>query len=121
MILISSVNPYASRLKGFSRKSMTSLMFSVLFFVAFSCSSMDYSNLVCSTVLGLRSRSSPVKYLYLSKSLEDKADILAVFLCKSYCPLFLINFYVQDFNLIRNCSFYKIEIFFSKSWRITCW
>ena len=34
----------------------------------------EYSNLACSTVLGLRPRSSPVKYLYLSKLLEDNAD-----------------------------------------------
>ena len=44
-----------------------------------------YPNLACSTVLGLRPRSSPVKYSYLSKLLEDSADILAAFLSESYC------------------------------------
>ena len=51
----------------------------------------EYSNLAYSTVLGLRTKSSPIKYSYLSKLLEDNADILAVFLSKSYCASFLHN------------------------------
>ena len=48
----------------------------------------EYSSLAYSTVLGLRSKSSPVKYSYLSKLLENNADILAAFLSKSYCASF---------------------------------
>ena len=40
----------------------------------------EYSNLACSIVLGFKSKSLPVKYSYLSKLLEDNADILAAFL-----------------------------------------
>ena len=52
----------------------------------------DYSNLACSTVLRLRPKSSPVKYSYLCKLLEDNADVLAAFLSKSYCASFFIIF-----------------------------
>ena len=45
----------------------------------------EYSNLVCSIVLGLRSKSSPVNNSYLSKLLEESADVLAASLSKSYC------------------------------------
>ena len=45
----------------------------------------EYSNLVFSSTLGLCPKSSPAKYSYFSKrSLEDKADIFAVSLPKSY-------------------------------------
>ena len=45
----------------------------------------EYKNLVFSSTLGLCPKSSPVKYSYFSKrSLEDKADILAASLPKSY-------------------------------------
>ena len=47
----------------------------------------EYSNLACSTVLGFKPKSSPVKYSYLSKLLEDNVDILAAFLSKSYCSV----------------------------------
>ena len=40
----------------------------------------EYSNLACSTVLGFKSKSSQVKYSYLSKLLENNGDILAAFL-----------------------------------------
>ena len=113
MLLISSIRAFDSGLKGSSIKSVTSFMFSFLFLVIFSyCSffssiffslfkspsflssslsnpllkilpNVEYSNLACSTVLGLRLRSSPVKYSYLSKLLEDTADMLAASLSKS--------------------------------------
>ena len=45
----------------------------------------EYSNLVFSSTLGVCPKSSPVKYSYFFKrSLEDKADIFAVSLPKSY-------------------------------------
>ena len=45
----------------------------------------EYSNLVFPSSLDLCPKSSPVKYLYFSKrSLEDKTDILAAALPKSY-------------------------------------
>lgn len=44
----------------------------------------EYSHLVCSTTPGLYANSSPVKYSYLSRSLDDKAEILAASLTKSY-------------------------------------
>ena len=51
----------------------------------------EYSNFAYSTVLGFKLKSSPVKYSYLSKLLEDNADILAASLSKSYCaPFYLI-------------------------------
>ena len=52
----------------------------------------EYSNFACSIILGLRSKSSPVKYLYLFKLLEDNADILAAFLSKSYYASFSLIF-----------------------------
>ena len=52
----------------------------------------EYSNFAFSAVLGLRPKSSPVKYAYLSKLLEDNANILAAFLSKSYCALFYLIF-----------------------------
>ena len=53
-----------------------------------------YSNLACSTVFDFKPKSSPVKYSYLSKLLEDNADILAVFLSKSYCASFWHNSFI---------------------------
>ena len=44
----------------------------------------EYSNLVCSTILGLYPKSSPVKYSCLSSSLDDNAETLAASLSKSY-------------------------------------
>ena len=52
----------------------------------------EYSNLACSTVLGFKPKSSPRNYSYLSKLLENNADILAAFLSKSYCASFYITF-----------------------------
>ena len=43
-------------------------------------------------VLGLRPRTSPVKYSYLYQLLENNADILAAFLSKSYYASFSIIF-----------------------------
>ena len=43
-----------------------------------------YSNFAISTTPGLYPKSSPVKYSYLSSSLDDNADILAAFLSKLY-------------------------------------
>ena len=43
-------------------------------------------------MLGLRPKSSLVRYSYLSKLLENNADILAAFLSKSYCASFYIIF-----------------------------
>ena len=37
----------------------------------------EYSNLACSTTPGLYPKSSPVKYSYLSSSLDDNAEIVA--------------------------------------------
>ena len=55
----------------------------------------EYSNLACLIVFGFKPRSSPVKYSYLSKLLEDNEDILAAFLSKSYyvsfCRIFLFK------------------------------
>ena len=44
----------------------------------------EYSNLAFSTTLGLYLKSSPVKYSYLSNSLDDNAEILATSQSKSY-------------------------------------
>ena len=53
----------------------------MIFFKWFTKGHGEYSNLV----FGLCPKSSPVKYSYFSKrSLEDKADILAASLPKSY-------------------------------------
>ena len=52
----------------------------------------EYSNFAFSTVLGLRPKSSPVKYSYLSKFVEDNADILAASQSKSYCASFCLIF-----------------------------
>ena len=131
MVLISSVNSFASRLKSCLTKSLTFFIFFYIFLrkytfillyflLLFSHTSFlssvffslfkspflsssfgpllkilpngEYSNLVCSTALGLKSISSITKYLYLSKLLEHNADILAAFLSKSYCALFYIIF-----------------------------
>ena len=45
----------------------------------------EYSNFPCSIVLGFKPKSSPVNNSYLSKLLEESADILAASLSKSYC------------------------------------
>ena len=55
----------------------------------------EYSNLVCSILLGLRPKPLPVKYSYLSKLLEENPDILAAFLSKSYCASFCLIFYLK--------------------------
>ena len=52
----------------------------------------EYSNFTFSTVLGLRSKSSPVNNSNLSRLLEDNADISAAFLSKSYCDTFCLIF-----------------------------
>ena len=44
----------------------------------------EYSNLALSTTPGLYPKSSPVKYSYLSNSVDDNAEILAVSLSKLY-------------------------------------
>ena len=63
-------------------------LFVFVFFLTLSTKTApngEYSNLVFSSTLGLCPKSSPVKYLYFSKrSLEDKADIFAASLPKSY-------------------------------------
>ena len=48
----------------------------------------EYSNLACSIVFGFKPKSSSVKYSILSRFLEDRADIIAAFLSKSYCASF---------------------------------
>ena len=120
MILISFNNSFALKLKGWSTKSVTSIMslFSTLFFTlflsiffnffkspSFLSSSLnpllktlpygEYSNFAWSTVLGFKPKSSPVKYSCLSKLLEDNADILAASLSKSYCASFCLIFCVK--------------------------
>ena len=57
----------------------------------------EYSNLACSIVFGFKPKSSPVKYSYLSKLLEDSADILAASLSKSYCASFCLIFLSKIF------------------------
>ena len=52
----------------------------------------EYSNLACSIVFGFKHKPLPVKYSYVSRLLEDNADILAAFLSKSYCASFYIIF-----------------------------
>ena len=92
-------------LNVFSSSSFLSLIFSSLFKIpSFLSSSLnpllnilpngEYSNFACSTVLGLRSKSSPVRYSYLSKLLEENADILAASLSKSYCVSFCLIFLI---------------------------
>ena len=44
----------------------------------------EFSNLTFSTTPGLYPKSAPVKYSYLSNSLDNEAEILAAFLSKSY-------------------------------------
>ena len=44
----------------------------------------EYSNLAGSTIPGLYYKSSPLKYSYLSSSLDSNTDILAASLSKSY-------------------------------------
>ena len=53
----------------------------------------EYSNLACSTTPGLYlgTKSLPVKHSYLSNSLDDNAEIVAVSLSKSYCYNLVIN------------------------------
>ena len=120
MTIIFLIKAFASGLEGSLTKLVTSFIFSVLLFIYSSCSllsslffsffkspsflssslkpllkslpSGEYSNFVCSAVLGLRPKSSPVRYSYLSKLLEDYADILAASLSKSYCVLFCLIF-----------------------------
>ena len=106
MFLISLINSFASKLKGWSTKSVTSFMslfftlfLSSIFFNLFKSPSFlssslnpllnilphgEYSNFACSALLGLR----PVKYSTLSRFLEDRADVIAVSLSKSYCAPF---------------------------------
>ena len=90
MILISFNNSFALKLKGWSTKSVTSIMslFSTLFFTLFLSSIFfslfksssfllssinpllnvlpngEYSNFACSTVLSFKPKSSRVKYSY---------------------------------------------------------
>ena len=119
MVLIYLIRSIASWFKGSLIKSVTSFMFSVLFFIfsysflssicfsffrspSFLSSSLnpllkilpngEYSHFACSTVLGLRPKSSPVRYSYLSKLLEDNANILAASLSQSYCASFCLIF-----------------------------
>ena len=119
MVLIFLIKAFASRLKGSLTKSVTSFI-SVLFFIFSSCSFLssiffsffkspsflssslnpllnilpngEYSNFACSTVLGFKPKSSPVNNSYLSKLLEESADILAASLSKSYCDSFCLIF-----------------------------
>ena len=51
----------------------------------------EYSSFACSTVLGIRPKSSPVNNSTLSRFLEDRADILTASLSKSYCLIFLFK------------------------------
>ena len=109
MVLISSNNSFASKLKGWSTKSVTSFMslfstlfLSSIFFNSFLSSSLnlllnilpngEYSNSAWLTVLGLRPKSSPVNNSTLSRFLEDRADIIAASLSKSYCASFCLIF-----------------------------
>ena len=50
----------------------------------------NYSNLACSTIPGLYPKSSPIKYSYLSSSLDNTTDILAASLSKSYWAKFAL-------------------------------
>ena len=68
-----------------------------------------YSNLVCSIVLGLRPKSSPVNNSYLSKFLEDNADILAASLSKSYCGSFCLIFLFKILIWSVTVLFYKVS------------
>ena len=77
---------------GFS--FLSSMFFSLFKIPSFLSSSLnplsnilpngEYSNFACSTVLGFKPKSSPVNNSYLSKLLEEIADILAASLSKSY-------------------------------------
>ena len=55
-------------------------------------------------VLGLRPKSSPVKYSYLSKLLQDNADISAAVLsksnCVSFCLIFLLKILIWSVTVI---------------------
>ena len=53
---------------------------------------MKNTQIACSIVLGLRSKSLAIKYSYLSKLLEEYEDILAASLSKSYCASFRLIF-----------------------------
>ena len=50
----------------------------------------EYSNLACSTTPGLCPKSSPVRYSYLSNSLDDNVEMLAALLSKSYWAWFVL-------------------------------
>ena len=56
----------------------------------------EYSNLVLSRAPGFYPKSSPVKYSYLSSSLDDNADNLAAFLF-NHVELDLLSFCHQEF------------------------
>ena len=75
----------------------------------------EYSNLACSTLLGLRPRPSLVKYSYLSKLEEHNANISAAFLSKSYfvsfCKIFLCKIFIWSFTVI----FVRRKQIFTKS------
>ena len=131
MVLISFNNSFASKLKGWSTKSVTSFMslFSTLFLSSiffnlfkspsFLSSSLnpllnilpyeEISNFTCSTVLGLRTKSLPVKYSALIRFLKTRADIIAVSLskwcCASFYLIFLSNILIWSVTVIS----YKVS------------
>ena len=54
------------------------IAFIIFFYPLFRASpNGEYSNLACTIILGLYPKSSPVKYSYLSNSLDNNAEILA--------------------------------------------
>ena len=64
---------------------MTLLTLSSIFNPLFKASpNGEHSNLTFSTTPGLYPKSSPAEYSYLSNSLDDKTEILAASLSKSY-------------------------------------
>ena len=66
--------------------ALITLFLSVLLLIVLLKASPNgkYSNLAFSTNPGLYLKSSPVKYSYISSSLDDNANILAASLSKSY-------------------------------------
>ena len=69
----------------------------------------EYSSFACSTVLGLRPKSSPVNNSYLSKLFQDNADILAASVSKSYCDSFCLIFLFKILIWSVTVIFYKVS------------
>ena len=66
----------------------------------------EYSNLACSTTPGLCPKSSPVRYSYLSNSLDDNVEMLAALLSKSYWAWFVL---ILSLRILSSsvCHFWK--------------